>query len=826
LINSFVRIKRRWRRRFSRTRLVARLLQRDVSPPPSDDPGLVLLQIDGLARKQFEAAVASGRMPNLARLVKREHFDLETFYSGLPATTPAVQGEIMFGARTAVPAFQFLHRETGRTFTMFESECAKIVGARLEAEHQPLLEGGRSYSNIFAGGASEARFCAETMDLKTWREMATPAKLAIVLGLYFFTILRIAALALLEVLIAIGDVVVGLAGRHHWQAETRMIVSRTLVGIVGREWIRAMVKISIAEGAPIIHANFLGYDEQAHRRGPDSDYAHWGLKGIDNVIGDIFPTARATEARDYEVVVFSDHGQQRTDIYELKQGYTVQEAVRRVFLTGTLAGRNVFDLGFPGGRGGAMEQRSRRMMRVNRGRTDAPQPTAEQLANEIVVTALGPLGHIYAPVKLSDEDKGEYARRLVTEEHIPLVIYREADGTVRARSGRGAWTLPQDIASIYGPDHPFIQEGAVDLVRLCEHPDAGDLVISGWDPATEPVSFVQENGAHASIGVDETRAFALLPHSFRIRRRRTAAGETYLRGEDLYRAAWRFIHPGRPLTHHHAPSDAHGDHRWRPHWESRNGKGQDESLRVMTYNIHSCIGLDGKVRPERIAQVIRSCGADVVALQEVDAFRARSRRHDQARMIAESLSMSHHYYAVADWGNEQYGLAVISRYPLEHMQSGHLTAADHKRRTEARGALWVTLQAPWGPMQLINTHFGLRREERLRQVNLLLGSDWLGGIPDDQPVILCGDLNDGPKSQVYKALTGRLVDAQTHLANYRPRATFISTMPVRRLDHIFFSPHFTVENVLLPKSPTAKIASDHLPVCAELHLAATAPLRR
>jgi endonuclease/exonuclease/phosphatase family metal-dependent hydrolase len=236
----------------------------------------------------------------------------------------------------------------------------------------------------------------------------------------------------------------------------------------------------------------------------------------------------------------------------------------------------------------------------------------------------------------------------------------------------------------------------------------------------------------------------------------------------------------------------------------------------MTYNVHSCIGTDGKVRPERIISVIKSLRADVVALQEVDANRLRSRHHEQARIIAEALAMSHHYFAVGDWGGEQYGLAVISRYPLEHVRSAHLTPLDHERRAEARGAMWVKVNAPSGPVHVINTHFGLRREERQRQIGVLMGGDWLGGIPANEPVVLCGDLNAGPKSPVCRSLAGKLVDAQLCAPNARPRATFISTMPVRRLDHIFVSRHFEVRGVLLPRTPTAELASDHLPVCAEL----------
>lgn len=812
MISRLVLSKRRLRRFFSRTRWVSKLLNRGVSTSRSDEPGLVIIQIDGLSRSQIDAAMANGRMPFLRKLIERGHYDRLSFYSGLPSTTPAVQAEVMFGVRGAVPAFQYLHRESGQTVLMYEQAWAQRIGEQLSKGHQPLLEGGRSYSNIYAAGADEARFCAETMDLASLAQMTQPWKLVIVFMLYGLTMLRIVGLALLELFIALLDMVKGLVGQQHWRAELMCIPSRVGVSIVMREWLRIMFKLAIAEGTPIVYGNFLGYDEQSHRRGPGSDFAHWGLKGIDDMIRDVFRAAHTSDARDYEVVVFSDHGQEHTEIFENRMGLDVQAAVTRAFATGPLSGRGVVGLDRYGGRGPETDQRGRRLLRMKRGRHEPPQATAKELANDIIVTALGPLGHVYLPLVLTDEEKNLYARSLVDVEGIPLVMFANQGGRLTAHNARGKWQLPEDVAEIFGPDHPFIAEAAGDLLRLAKHPDAGDLVISGWDHTRQPISFVHENGGHGSIGYEETRGFALIPHALHIHSRRAADGERYLRGSDLYRAAWSFAHPQKQAGHIAVEHDEHAIER--P--GSRVARSRDESMRFMTYNIHSCIGVDGKLRPERIISVIKSCGADVIALQEVDAFRSRSRRHEQAKMIASALSMSHHYYAVSDWDGEQYGLAVISRFPMQPIQSGHLTASDSRRRSEPRGAMWVVIDTHCGPINVINTHFGLREEERTRQTEMLLGNDWLGSVLENEPVVLCGDLNAGPKSRVLRRFSRSLFDVQSGLSNHRPRATFASVLPVRRIDHILASEHFRVTGIIRPNSPTAKVASDHLPVCAAL----------
>jgi endonuclease/exonuclease/phosphatase family metal-dependent hydrolase len=238
----------------------------------------------------------------------------------------------------------------------------------------------------------------------------------------------------------------------------------------------------------------------------------------------------------------------------------------------------------------------------------------------------------------------------------------------------------------------------------------------------------------------------------------------------------------------------------------------------MTYNIHSCIGIDGKIRPERVARVINHCDPDIVAVQEIDAHRPRSGGHDQAEVIADHLRMTHVFHAMFEEEKERYGIAIFARMPFKVARSAHLTKESRMPFREARGAIWVTLEIGGRKLNLINTHFGLGPAERRAQVAELLGERWLGGLGEDEPVILCGDFNSGPRSEVFQRLQERFHDAQTVANKHRPRPTFSSVKPLLRLDHVFVSQHFTVMNVELPDTPTARVASDHLPLCVELKL--------
>lgn len=793
----------RWlRRKVNRTHWAARLL--GISPPrdETDQPGLLLIQIDGLSRKQMERALEAGNLPYLSRLIRRGHFSLETFYSGVPSTTPAVQGEIFYGVRAAVPAFQFLHRTSGTVMRMFEPDAAEMIEHELAARAKPLLEGGRSYSNIFRAGAERSRYCSSDLAPDELLRHLHPLKSLVLLLAYAPRFLRILALGAVETALAVSDAVKGvLFKRQELVLELGFIPARVVVCSLVRELVRFRVLLDLERGVQVVHANFLGYDEQSHRRGPQSSFAHWTLKGIDRAIRDIHRAAGRSDYRDYEVIVYSDHGQEESEPYAKRQGRELDEALAEVFARGPLAGRELWMRRMP--ELGNQLERLRLFFGLKPERASvcgAPDP-----ATQIIVTAMGPLGHLYLP-ELPDEAAMEaYARDLVATGGVPLVLRRDAGNRVRAYNRRGNWRLPEDRAEVLGTDHPFLEEVATDLVDLCARPDSGDFVISGWDPAGKPQSFPVENGAHGGPGAEETRGFLLVPD--RIRRwhlAHLAKTRTRVRGEELRKTALHFL--GRDGTREervpeHAARDA------------------GMSVRVVTYNIHSCRGMDGKVRPERIARVLNSFDPDVVAVQEVDCHRPRSGGHDQAQLIADHLRMTHVFHAMFEEEKERYGIAVFSRHPFELLKAGYLTGPGKGLMRESRGAIWLKLGIEGRPpFHFVNTHFGLGREERHRQTDELLGREWLGGIPDDEPVILCGDFNSRPGSKVYQRLRQHFHDAQLGLEGHRPRATFTSVRPVLRLDHIFTSRHFAVKEIERPDSITAVIASDHLPLCAELAL--------
>ena len=423
-----------------------------------------------------------------------------------------------------------------------------------------------------------------------------------------------------------------------------------------------------------------------------------------------------------------------------------------------------------------------------------PAPV-EARSGHVTVAGMGPLAFVYYDRELDASARDAVARSLAIDVHIPLVLTRDGPERVTAWTDTGTYSLPRQNAEVLGADHPFLEEATRELITLCHHPDAGDFILSGWRDGATPCSFVTENGGHGGAGPEETSAFALLPGDVPL----PLNGKASLRAVDLRHAALRFL--GRAV--HKEP-------------DRQQRAVTAGALRVMTYNVHTCIGMDGKLAPERIARLIARYAPDVVALQELDVGRARTEGMDQAHLIARYLEMDFHFHPAMHIEEERYGDAIMTHLPMRLVKADILPGLPGKPRLEPRGALWVAINVDGIEYQLLNTHLGLSSSERRLQAEALLGPDWLGHPDCRGPVVLCGDFNALPSSPVCRRLRTRLNDAQIELDSHRPRRTFFAHFPVVRIDHVFVDPAIEVLDIEVPDTELARVASDHLPLIAEL----------
>jgi endonuclease/exonuclease/phosphatase family metal-dependent hydrolase len=237
------------------------------------------------------------------------------------------------------------------------------------------------------------------------------------------------------------------------------------------------------------------------------------------------------------------------------------------------------------------------------------------------------------------------------------------------------------------------------------------------------------------------------------------------------------------------------------------------AFRVLTYNVHACVGTDGRHAPERIARVIERAGADVAALQELDAEGRFG--VDQPRWLAERLQMSFHFVPARPSSGGRFGNAILSRLPIEHVRHAPLPCLPGR---EPRAAQWVRLSVSGTEIDLVNTHLGLARSERSRQAACLMGADWIGDGSRVRPAVLCGDFNALPRSLVMRKLLRSFRDTWMIAASRKGRATFPSALPLFRLDYVLASADLLVREVRVEQTKLSRVASDHLPLIAEIAL--------
>lgn len=233
------------------------------------------------------------------------------------------------------------------------------------------------------------------------------------------------------------------------------------------------------------------------------------------------------------------------------------------------------------------------------------------------------------------------------------------------------------------------------------------------------------------------------------------------------------------------------------------GDRSNRRLRVATYNVHRCIGMDGRLAPERVSAVIGEIEPDVIGLQEVDTG-FHDGGPDQLAHLARATGLG--AWSGPTLRNEtgDYGSALLTRHPVLDIRRHDLSVADR----EPRGALEARISVNGFPLRICVTHLGLRRRERRAQVARLLHI--LHGEPDD-PLVLLADLNEwAARGSVLRPLRRALGPAPAV-------RSFPSRLPLFPLDRVWVRPASWLGAVRPHRSALARVASDHLPIVAEIH---------
>ncbi|MFT7517226.1 MAG: endonuclease/exonuclease/phosphatase family metal-dependent hydrolase [Myxococcota bacterium] len=240
------------------------------------------------------------------------------------------------------------------------------------------------------------------------------------------------------------------------------------------------------------------------------------------------------------------------------------------------------------------------------------------------------------------------------------------------------------------------------------------------------------------------------------------------------------------------------------------------NLRIMSWNIHRCIGVDRRFKPERVAECIAHYSPDILCLQEVDRGVPRSRKLYLDHFLAEALGYEFHTWSQAHTLTlGAYGNATLSRFPIVKRRVLDLTVSGKKKRN----SLYTRIKVKRRNLHLFNWHLGLSAGERRSQVQHLLGTNTVRDLPDNSRIILAGDTNDW-RNLLFNGcgIADNGYDAWSEHGRRKLIRTFPSTQPLGALDKFFWKGAIDAERIYPGHTKQTRLASDHLPLVADFTL--------
>ncbi len=236
-------------------------------------------------------------------------------------------------------------------------------------------------------------------------------------------------------------------------------------------------------------------------------------------------------------------------------------------------------------------------------------------------------------------------------------------------------------------------------------------------------------------------------------------------------------------------------------------------IRIATYNIHKCRGMDRRVVPERVAQVINSLDADVVALQEILHSESDGALDDQLRRIVSLTGYRWSFGETRAHRGSPYGNATLSRFPIVLERNYDITW----RNRERRGCLRTDIELPTGEaLHVFNVHLGTSFFERPHQAKALMKEALMRTPRLTGPRVVVGDFNEWTRGVASMLMAAQFDSVDAHLM----RRTYPGVFPLFRLDHFYFDRHLRLEHFSIRRDRLAKVASDHLPLIADFSLPA------
>jgi uncharacterized membrane protein YvlD (DUF360 family) len=490
-------------------RVTRRIAKRLGAREQTDVPGIVFLEIDGLALPVLRDAMRDGNASTMARWIVDHGYCLDEWEPDLSSQTGASQAGILLGSNDDIPAFRWVEKETGRMMVCSSpADCAEIE--RRHATGRGLLvDGGASRGNLLSGEAEDVIL---TVSRSEAEKRANPGYRAFLAN--GFNVTR--ALVLMAWEIALELTAAARAARRDVRPRGHRggiyPLLRATMCVFVRDLVVFGVLTDMMRGCPAVYATFASYDEVAHHSGLERADTMEALRKLDQQF-DRIARARRYAPRPYEIVVLSDHGQTQGATFKQRHGYGLDELVERSLRDG---GRVA---GFAGGD----EQTAMAHHAVNEATGAKPKKRDKNDVSDrdVVVLGSGNLGLIYLmeePRRLTleeiDERHPQLTEALRKHPHIGWLLVRSAKHGAVVLGPNGTRYLDEERGEGEDPLGDLSPRAAGHLLRTNGFPHVADIMVgSFYDPVLdEGCAFEELICFHGGLGGPQTRPFILHPH--------------------------------------------------------------------------------------------------------------------------------------------------------------------------------------------------------------------------------------------------------------------------------------------------------------------------
>ena len=504
----------------------------------TDRPGLVIIQIDGLAHPILSARVRAGSVNTIASWIRNGSHRLSRWEAILPSMTSASQAGILHGTNDGIPAFRWYERDRQKLMVSSNPDDAAEIVRRLSNGEGLLSNDGVSICNLMTGDATRAYVTTAAIKDQSQGLGDSKAFLGFFLSPtgYLRSITMFVAEFLKERYQARRTVRSGVTPQMH--RGMKYAGMRAASNVLLRDVNTSLIIEEMYRGANVIYADFTDYDELAHHCGPERVESLQALDGVDNAIGTLAKAAEGAP-RPYRFVVLSDHGQSLGLTFKQRYGQSLGEVVRDLMRgratlvqTKTAGEGSTFVNSFlseitrskgvgPTVARAALADQTRDGV-VDLDADDVPPPADE---SAIAVVGSGNLGLVWFTGydhRLTLEELEELHPNLVAtlaaHPGVGLLLVRSAERGAVVLGPRGVRYLREDRVEGEDPAVLFGEHTVLSLEREDAMTHAPDLLLlSQYDPEMgEVAAFEELIGSHGGLGGPQTQPFILHPKEWEL----------------------------------------------------------------------------------------------------------------------------------------------------------------------------------------------------------------------------------------------------------------------------------------------------------------------